>query len=150
MYEFSIWGRDFVSVVRIMEVILAKNVWAFSRDQWTVRIREVSVRRGWTVHVVENSREILSVTVQDLTDSKCIIFFIHDQLHVIFIYKCRLSFFFTRNSLAEFNTSVDAFLTTSNIAIIYNWIKNKYKTEILQNLKFICILLANATCTFKK
>ena len=33
LYEFSLWGRDFVSVVRIIEVIFAKNVWAFSRDQ---------------------------------------------------------------------------------------------------------------------
>lgn len=31
--EFSLWGRDFVSVVRIIEVIFTKNVWAFSRDQ---------------------------------------------------------------------------------------------------------------------
>ena len=33
LYEFSLWGRDFVSVVRIIEVIFTKNVWAFSRDQ---------------------------------------------------------------------------------------------------------------------
>ena len=31
--EISLWGRDFVSVVRIIEVIFTKNVWAFSRDQ---------------------------------------------------------------------------------------------------------------------
>ena len=33
LYEFSLWGQDFVSVVRIIEVIFTKNVWAFSRDQ---------------------------------------------------------------------------------------------------------------------
>ena len=33
LYEFSLWDRDFVSVVRIIEVIFTKNVWAFSRDQ---------------------------------------------------------------------------------------------------------------------
>ena len=38
LYEFSLWGRDFVSVVRIIEghiveVIFTKNVWAISRDQ---------------------------------------------------------------------------------------------------------------------
>ena len=33
LYEFSLWGQDFVSVVRIMEVIFIKNVCAFFRDQ---------------------------------------------------------------------------------------------------------------------
>ena len=45
LYEFSLWGRDFVSVVRIIECM------GIFPGQWTVRIREVSVRRGSTVYL---------------------------------------------------------------------------------------------------
>ena len=57
LYEFSLWGRDFVSVVRIIEVpayyrgyFFQRMYGHFSGTKGTVRIREVSVRRGSTVH----------------------------------------------------------------------------------------------------
>ena len=47
LHELSLWGRDFVSAVRIIEVIFIKNAWAFSRDQVNCPyyMREVSARK---------------------------------------------------------------------------------------------------------
>ena len=57
LYEFSLWGWDFMSVVRIIEVpyyrlrlFLQRMYGHFPRTKWTVRIREVSIRRGSTVY----------------------------------------------------------------------------------------------------
>ena len=33
LYEFALWGRDLVTVVRIREIFFIKNIWAFCRNQ---------------------------------------------------------------------------------------------------------------------
>ena len=54
LYEFTLWGQDLVSVVRIIEVFLKKIYENFVGVLETVRyrgvrIREVSVLRGSTI-----------------------------------------------------------------------------------------------------
>ena len=58
LHEFSLWGRDFMTVVRIIEgpyyrgYFLQRMYGHFPGTKWTFRIREVSVRRGSTVMVL--------------------------------------------------------------------------------------------------
>ena len=59
LYEFTLWGLDQVSVVRIIEVFLLKKIYENAVGTLEtvpnrgVHIKEVSVLRGSTVHVWE-------------------------------------------------------------------------------------------------
>ena len=55
LYEITLWGRDFVSVVRIRKSryyggFFKENIWEFLGTLETVRNREVSVPRGSTLN----------------------------------------------------------------------------------------------------
>ena len=58
LYEFTLYGQDLVSIVRIIEgfFFLKKIYESFAGTLETVRNREVSVQTGWTVLVAEGRK----------------------------------------------------------------------------------------------
>ena len=85
------WRETFFLFVIALHLILLSFLITYFSIFLSVKKRE-QLSLIFILVLLENSREILSATVQDSTDSRCMNFFIHDQL--IFIYKRRWSSFY--------------------------------------------------------